>query len=352
VAHATEVALLRVLDAATNRAQEGLRVVEDYARFVLDDRHLTGLCKQMRHDLTAAMARLPGQQRLAARETQQDVGTDLTTASETRREDAASVLTANFGRLQEAIRSLEEFGKIVDADLAAACKQLRYRAYTLQRAVEITRHSIDRLAGARLYVLIDGCSSVDEFQRLAISLVEAGVDMIQLRDKRLGDRELLARARLLRAWTAESHTLLVVNDRPDVAALARADGVHVGQEELAVKDARTVVGPDALVGASAHSIEQARQAVLDGADYLGVGPTFPSGTKAFEKFPGVDLLRAVAAEVRLPSFAIGGIDRGNLDQVLAAGATRIAVSGAITAAQDPAAAARELRAALPPIPNP
>ncbi len=348
----TEVAVLRALDAAANRAHEGLRVAEDYTRFVLDDRHLTGLCKQLRHDLTAALAGLSGRRRLAARETQQDVGTGLTAATERRRADAAGVLTANFARFQQALRSLEEFGKLVDAEMAAACKQLRYQAYTLQRAVETTGQSLERLADARLYVLIDGCSSVDEFQRLVVSLVEAGVDVIQLRDKRLGDRELLARARLLRGWTAENKTLMVVNDRPDIAALARADGVHVGQEELSVKDARTVVGPDALVGVSTHSIEQARQAVLDGADYIGVGPTFPSGTKTFESFPGVDLIRAVAAEVRLPSFAIGGIDRGNLDQVLAAGAARIAVSRAITAASDPAAAARELLLALPPIGNP
>ncbi len=102
------------------------------------------------------------------------------------------------------------------------------------------------------------------------------------------------------------------------------------------------------MGVSTHSIEQARQAVLDGANYIGVGPTFPSGTKQFEQFPGVDLLRAVAAEIRLPAFAIGGICRENLAEVLAAGFTRIAVSGAIAASADPAAAARELLAALRP----
>jgi thiamine-phosphate pyrophosphorylase len=131
-----------------------------------------------------------------------------------------------------------------------------------------------------------------------------------------------------------------------LAVLARADGVHVGQEELTVKDVRAMVGPDALVGVSTHSIEQARQAVLDGASYIGVGPTFPSGTKHFDEFPGPGLLRAVAAEIRLPAFAVGGITRDNLPDVLSAGFCRIAVGGAVTAASDPAAAARELLAAL------
>ena len=154
--------------------------------------------------------------------------------------------------------------------------------------------------------------------------------MLQLRDKRpdqpLDDRQLLARARQLREIVHGSRTLVVVNDRPDVAVLARADGVHVGQDDLSVKDARTVVGPRLLVGVSTHSLQQARQAVVDGANYIGVGPTFPSGTKSFERLAGPELLRAVAAEIRLPAFAIGGIGPDNLPEVLACGISRVAVS--------------------------
>jgi len=357
------IGVLRVVDAAANRAQEGLRAVEDYVRFVLDDRHLTGQCKQLRHDLAAALGRVSTEHRLAARETLADVGTRLATPSEGRRQDTAGVLTANFTRVQEALRSLEEFGKLLDANelweasptatgasptatLAAELKQLRYRAYTLHRAVEITRTSLHRLLRARLYVLLDGRSSPEDFERLARSLVGAGVHVIQLRDKQLDDRRLLERARLLRELTRRSNTLFIMNDRPDLAVLSRADGVHVGQGELTVKDARTIVGPDALIGVSTHTVEQARQAVLDGANYLGVGPVFPSGTKQFEEFPGVELLRAVANEIRLPAFAIGGITRENLPEVLSAGFTRVAVAGAITAAAEPGDIARRLLSIL------
>jgi thiamine-phosphate pyrophosphorylase len=345
-------ATLRILDAAANRAREGLRVVEDYLRFVLDDRHLTNLCKQLRHDLTDALNRIPIEHRLASRETQADVGAVLTTSGEHRRADATDVLRANFARLQESLRSLEEFGKLLDESLAAEFKQMRYRTYTLQRAADITQHSIRRLADARLYVLIDGRSSIEEFERLARSLIDAGADVIQLRDKQLDDRALLDRARRLRDWTQNvgqvdnlsyNRTLFIMNDRPDLAVLARADGVHVGQEELSVKDVRAIVGPEMLIGVSTHTIEQARQAALDGASYLGVGPTFPSGTKSFEQYPGLELLQQVAAEIRLPAFAIGGIDRRNVDKVLATGLTRIAVGGAVIAADDPAEAVRELQ---------
>ena len=145
----------------------------------------------------------------------------------------------------------------------------------------------------------------------------------------LDDRQLLERAAALREITRAAGVLFIMNDRPDLAVLAQADGVHVGQEDVSVKAARTIVGPDGLVGVSTHSIDQARQAVLDGANYIGVGPTFPSGTKQFDQFPGLDLLRAVADEIRLPAFAIGGIGPENLSEVLQTGIGRIAVSGAV-----------------------
>ena len=341
-----ELGLLRVLDAAANRAREALRVLEDYVRFVLDDRHWTGQFKQLRHDLTAAMADVPFGCRLQARDTLADVGTELTTESEYRRDGMPGLLAANFARLQESLRSLEEFGKLVSPGMAARCEQLRYRTYTLQRGVQTMCTSLERLGGVRLYLLIDAAGSADEFAQTVRSLVAAGADAIQLRDKQLDDRPLLERARILRELTRASQTLFIMNDRPDLAVLSEADGVHVGQEELTVKDARTIVGPDALIGVSTHSIQQARQAVVDGANYIGVGPTFPSGTKEFEHFPGLDLVREVAREIRLPAFAIGGITPENVSAVTACGIGRVAVSGCITKAADPPLAVRRMLAAL------
>jgi len=334
------LANLRILDAAANRAREALRVIEDFVRFAMDDAHLTEWCKQLRHSLTEALSQVPQSDLLAARETLTDVGTTLTLPSEQSRATDEELLGANFGRLQEALRSLEEFGKRFDPTLGGRFEQLRYRVYTLQRAVMLGHRAAQRLDQSRLYVLIDGRSTEDEFARLAETLVGCGVHVLQLRDKRLDDRDLLARARRLRALTSGTATLFVMNDRPDLALLAEADGVHVGQEELSVKDARSIVGPDRMVGVSTHSIQQARQAVLDGADYIGVGPTFPSGTKQFDRFPGLELLQAVAAEISLPAFAIGGVGLDNLTSVLAAGIGRVAISGAICGADDPGAAAR------------
>ena len=353
----SEVPVLRTLDAAANRAREGLRVVEDYVRFQLDDRHLTERLKILRHELTQILSRLPADQLFAARETQADVGTSLATPSEQSRADLAAVVTANFKRLQESLRSLEEFSKLLNSDISAALEQLRYEAYTLERAVAITGDSLGRLAHERLYVLIDGRESLAAFETLARSLIEAGVHVLQLRDKRLSDRELIGRARLLRQLTAGidprfagpgedpqpgNRTLFIMNDRPDLAVLSGADGVHIGQDELSVKDVRTIVGPKMLIGVSTHSIDQARSAVLDGANYIGMGPTFASSTKHFAQFPGLDLVRAVTQEIRLPAFAIGGINAGNLLHVIESGSTRVAVSSAVCSAADPAASVRNL----------
>lgn len=321
-------------------------MVEDYQRMVLSDGHLSQLAKQLRHDLALAAQRVSSAERYASRNTLGDVGTTNTTPGEAVRRDPADVATASFRRTAEALRTIEEYGKLIDETLAATCEQLRYRLYTLEKATGLTCETLTRLAGVRLCVLVEAGDSDHSFCEQVAALVEAGVGAIQLRDKRCDDRLLLARARQLVAATRQSDTQAIVNDRPDIAAAAHADGVHLGQNDLPVCEARTIVGPRQLIGVSTHSLEQAKQAVLEGANYLGAGPTFASTTKAFAKFPGLDYLRQVSDEVSLPTFAIGGITASNLADVLATGIQRVAVAGAVTGASDPASAAQALQSAL------
>ena len=357
----------RILDAAANRAGEGLRVVEEFARFVLNDAHLSRLLKVCRHDLTAVLETIPEQSRLAARDTLGDVGTAIGTAAEYRRDTVTDVVRASFKRVQEALRTLEEYGKLIESNsdeatfaqrvgptvtqqdgrsFAQRIEQLRYRLYTAEKSVLRTAAAIERLQEQSLYLLVTASACVNGLESTVRAALAAGVRIMQVREKQLPDRQLIEHARRLREWTTEAGVLLIVNDRPDIAVLADADGVHVGQEELTVRDARRIVGPDRLVGVSTHTIEQARQAVLDGADYLGVGPTFPSGTKAFDHFAGLEFVQQVAAEIALPWFAIGGIDATNLAAVIQAGARRVAVSAAICHASDPERVAAALLSEL------
>ncbi len=345
-------AVMRILDASANRAAEALRVLEDYVRFSLDDAHLAGRLKRMRHSFSVEISAFPLAERLAARDTLADVGTGISTRTEFHRTDVSHVLAANFSRLQEALRSMEEFSKMNRPDAARVFESLRYESYTLQKAVFFTVQNTaanadhpetdtrrKRLAAAKLYVLTDGATDENAFRWRVNALLDGGVHVIQLREKKADDATLLRLGRILRECISEREagTLFIMNDRPDLAILARADGVHVGQEELSVRDVRTLCGPGMLVGVSTHSITQAREAVLAGADYIGVGPTFPSITKDFAAFPGLTLLTQVAAEIRLPAFAIGGITDENLAQVLETGIIRVAVSSSVTAYETEAA---------------
>lgn len=332
----------RILDANANRAREALRILEDYARFSLEDADLSRRLKQCRHNLGEALGSLAEEWLIAARDTGGDVGTQISTAGEHTRANLSAVLTANSKRAQEAVRTLEEFAKLESSEASRQLEQIRYELYQIDRLLMMGRRGRDRLGQAFLYWLVDPGACPRTIDWMVERAIEGGVDVIQLRDKRSTDRELLETARRIRRWTAERGVLFIVNDRPDIARLSGADGVHVGQEELSVKDVRRIVGPECLIGVSTHSPDQAQQASRDGADYLGVGPVFPSGTKEFAEFPGLDFVRAASNEISLPFFCIGGINESNLEQVLEAGGRRIAVSGALSSKEDPFPAARTL----------
>ncbi len=336
----------RVLDANFNRAREAARVLEDYCRFILDDRFLTEQVKELRHGLATASGRLPPALLLTARDTLGDVGTSVSVDGEYDRANPARVAVVNLKRLQESLRSLEEFGKLFGPELGRELEAIRYRAYTLERAVHTAGHSRDRLRRAHLYLLLTGAQCRAALDWTIEQAVAGGVDVVQLREKAMPDRELIARARAVRRWTRDAGVLFIVNDRPDIARLVEADGVHLGQDDLTVKDARRILGPNTLIGVSTHTIEQVRRAVLDGADYLGIGPVFPSRTKTFEHFPGLEFVRAATAETSLPTFALGGIGPGNLAAVVEAGAKRVAVASAMAEADDPGQMARSLKAGL------
>ncbi len=338
--------LWRLIDASANRAREALRVIEDYTRFVLGDQFLSRELKQSRHDLAAALAFFPEERLLATRDTLGDVGTSVSTTAEYQRAGVAAVLTAAFKRLQEALRSIEEYSKVFDGALGQRFESLRYRIYTLEKAVLRSQFNINRLANQRIYLLVTEAFCPLGAGRVIHEALAAGVRMIQVREKSMSDRQLIAHCRNVRKWTRSHEALMIVNDRPDIAAMVDADGVHVGQDECTVTDARMIVGPDRLIGVSTHSIEQARQAVLDGADYLGVGPTFPTMTKSFDEFPGLAFVSQVAQEMALPWFAIGGINADNIDDVTLAGAQRVAISSGICSAPNPRMAAIQFLTAV------
>jgi len=200
-----------------------------------------------------------------------------------------------------------------------------------------------RLRDAHLYFVADRGG----LERALEGALRGGADLVQLRDKTAGDDELLRCAAWVRERCAEAGALFILNDRPDLAVRAGADGVHVGQDDMAVADARAIVGGDAIVGLSTHSIEQADAGARSGADYIAVGPVHATPTKEGRPAIGLDPVRFAAEHVRaMPWFAIGGIDPETVGAVAGAGARRAVVVRAIADAADPEAVTRALRAAL------
>lgn len=336
----------RAVDASANRAAEALRVLEDVARFLLDDVALTALAKELRHELAGMLAAEPFRHRSAARDVGGDVGAGLTTAAALPRTDTAGLVAANAARAAQALRSLQECAAPLVPACVAGFERIRYRLYELERGLLTIVRSRDRLADVSLCVLIDGRDGPAAFARMMESLVEAGVRMFQLRDKGLAVPQLVERVRQALEIAGRSEPalrpLVVVNDRVDVAAALGAAGAHVGADDLPVRLARRVLGPATVLGCTAHDVAEARAAAAAGADYLGIGPCFPSATKVFATQATPDFLRTVSREISLPSFAIGGVSRDRLAELAALGVTRVAVASAVTQSGDPPRAARDL----------
>jgi thiamine-phosphate pyrophosphorylase len=214
------------------------------------------------------------------------------------------------------------------------------------RAQRPTTDRRARLARARLYLVCGAQPDGSELPDLLRGAVAGGVDIVQLREKSLPDEELVAVAHAARTLCERLGALMIVNDRPAVAVEASADGVHVGQDDMPVAEVRELVGPDMLVGLSTHSPAEIDAVDATLVDYIGVGPIHETPTKPGRPAVGLDLLRHAAANSPVPFFAIGGIDAGNLQEALDAGATRVCVLRAIADAADPELAARALRERL------
>ncbi|MFN2543156.1 MAG: thiamine phosphate synthase [Actinomycetota bacterium] len=203
----------------------------------------------------------------------------------------------------------------------------------------------ERLARARLYVVTPGRDDLDPFLD---EILGAGADVVQLRDKQAEAGDLLRSSEIFRRTADRHDALFIVNDLPDVALAAGADGVHLGQNDVPADAARTILGPEAIIGLSCHTPDDHASAPRH-VDYLTAGPVFETPTKPGRPGVGLELVRSASEHVTRPWFAIGGINRSNIEVVVAAGARRIVVVRAVTQAADPGSAVRELLAALPPV---
>lgn len=338
--------VVRVLDANANRAREALRVLEDAARFHLDDAPLARELKDIRHGLQGALSALPEGWLIAHRAADADVGQGIAGRHEGDRVDFHAVVTAAGKRLGEALRSIEECLKVCAPAEAGGVERLRYRVYTAEAALLLRMGSAARRQW-RVCVLLTERLCARPWMEVARAALEGGADALQLREKELPAREIAARARALVEVAHAVGAAVVVNDRTDIALACGADGVHLGADDLSIADARRLAGTRLLIGASTHTVAEANAAVTAGADCCGVGAMFATSTKPGVEPQGVEFLRAyLAVHGHVPHLAIGGVTPGNAAVLAAAGARGVAVSACVCGAQDPAIVVRALRAAL------
>lgn len=322
--------LCRILDANLDRAREGLRVIEEWCRFGLNNAALTEQCKQLRQDLAAWHSfdlRI-------ARDTPGDMGTDLTHAQEKQRADIQAVLQVNFSRVQEALRVLEEYSKLYSSVMGEAAKQMRYRVYSLESSV-LRQKRFQKLVQSALYLVT---SPSEKLFMVVEAALQNGLTLVQYRDKSAEDDVRLGTAQKLAQLCRQYDALLILNDRVDLALAVDADGVHLGQQDIPIAVARQLLGPQRLIGRSTTNPEEMQGAIQEGADYIGVGPVYETPTKVGKPAAGLEYVRYAAEKAPIPWFAIGGIDQTNVSQVLAGGAQRVAIVRAIMQADDPALA--------------
>ena len=332
-----EQATFRIIDANFNRAREALRVVEEYCRFALNNKAFSGEAKQIRHQLCGEISKLDQAKLIAARDTTDDVGIGQTVKKQLHRTSLTDCFTANSKRLPEALRVLSETCQPINPDIADTLEQLRYRAYKLEKDVLLFASPNQKFQRVQLYVLITS-SDTKTILALVKQCSDGGADCIQLRAKNLSDDKLLILAKEFVNCCKKNNVISIINDRPDIAILAGADGTHVGQNDLAIAEIQKISLSPMIIGQSTHSTTQLTASITAQANYVGIGPVFSTTTKANAKVVGLKYVKEacqILQNTGIKAVAIGGITLENVVKVLKAGPAAIAVCSEICNAPDP-----------------
>jgi thiamine-phosphate pyrophosphorylase len=335
----------RIIDANFNRAREALRVIEDYCRFGLNCGHLSGRAKEMRHELSSAVARLDATRLLSGRDTPGDVGIGQTVENALGRTSLKDALTAACKRLPEALRVIAEAVHPENPDMAWQIEQLRYAGYALEKDIALFADARSRFSSVRLYVIINSSLPADVFA-LAEKCIAGGADCLQLRAKDIEADKHFAIAEEFVKICKQAGVLSIINDRVDIAVASGADGVHLGQNDLPLEQARKVQLAPLILGKSTHSLTQLTAAIGELPTYVSLGPVFATPTKPRVKPVGLDYVKQalpILSDTGIRHVAIGGITADNIDTVLQAGAQTVAVSSAVTNVPDPAVACKKLK---------
>ena len=311
----------QIIDANLDRAREGLRVLEDWARFGLGREDLVKKIKDYRQIL--------GRNHLKnykeARNYQPDIGIGLSHPEQLKRDKIEDIVSSNSARVQEALRVIEEFARNRHAELASSASKIRYETYQLEILLlksNIREVNKQKLIDNNLYFITSNTNNL--IQQVQIML-DCGVKIIQYRFKDSNDLKNINNAIKLKELCKKYEALFIVNDRLDIALASDADGLHLGQEDLEIEHARRILGPSKIIGLSAHSEVEITKALKSEIDYLGIGPIFRSTTKEGKLPLGIEKIKFITKEITIPWFAIGGVNSQNISSLKKNNISKVAV---------------------------
>lgn len=321
----TEKGIYRIIDANIDRAREGLRVIEDSLRFVFEKKEFSERLRCLRQEIPSLSSALniPLSGLIASRESDKDVGRSR---KEKNRKDIAEIIASNFARVEESIRVLEEYSRILNPKVTGRIKKIRFDLYALQKEIQLSMYRKNLASRLGLYIVTDEEIAKKSHAEIVSEAIKGGADTIQLRDKKNLGGKFYSEARKIRSLIPKDKILFIVNDRVDIALAAKADGVHLGKDDLPIGEARKILGEDKIIGISCDSVEEAIKAERAGADYVALAPIFPTTTKKDVPAPlGIKVIRETKKLISIPLVAIGGINEKNIKSVLEAGADSIAM---------------------------
>jgi len=314
-----------------DRAREGLRVLEDWARFSLGKEKYVERIKNFRQILGKNHLEVYKQSIYHI----EDKCKGLTHQEQIKRTTSEQIISSNSGRVQEALRVIEEFSRLQNYELSKIASEIRYEIYTIEidlLSYSKIKKSEEILKENDLYVITD---QKDNLLEILEEILNAGVKIIQHRFKTGTDKDHLKEAIQIKNLCKRYNSLFIINDRLDIALASDADGIHLGQDDLDLKTARKLIGYSKIIGISANNAIDISNAINDGCDYIGIGPVFETTTKK-NKIPlGIENIKTLTKDLNIPWFAIGGIKSNNISHLKRNGFKKVALVSQLMNSEDP-----------------
>ena len=326
-----DLRIYQIIDANLDRAREGLRVLEDWARFGLGENDFVKRIKNFRQILGKNHLEVYKQSRNFIK----DNSKGLTHKEQIKRNSPEQIISSNAGRVQEALRVIEEFSRQHNHELSKIASEIRYEIYTLEielLSLNKRKKCEEILKENDLYFITD---QKENLMDILEEILIAGVKIIQLRFKSGTDKDHLREAIKIKNLCKRYNSLFIINDRVDIAIASNADGVHLGQDDLDLKTARKLLGYSKIIGISANNEIDISNAIKQGCDYIGIGPVFETKTKKDKNPIGIEKIKKLTKDLSIPWFAIGGIKTNNISYLKSNGFKKFALVSQLMNSEDP-----------------